>query len=82
GAPHPNAAKVFFNWLLTKDGQTAYVKSTQENSRRSDVTPGNPITAPKAGVKYVWTSGNREMNDKIADIQKFGVELMTQSQGG
>jgi ABC-type Fe3+ transport system substrate-binding protein len=23
-APHPNAAKVFINWLLTKDGQTAF----------------------------------------------------------
>jgi len=82
GAPHPNAAKVFINWLLTKDGQTAYTKSALENSRRSDVEPGNPATALKAGVKYVWLSGNREMNEKIADIQKFGVELQNQSQGG
>jgi len=82
GAPHPNAAKVFFNWLLTKDGQTAYAKSALENSRRSDAPSGNPATAPKPGVKYVWLAGNREMNDKVADIQKFGVELMNQAQGG
>ncbi|NIO08742.1 MAG: extracellular solute-binding protein, partial [Deltaproteobacteria bacterium] len=24
-APHPNAAKVFINWLLSKEAQTAYV---------------------------------------------------------
>lgn len=81
GAPHPNAAKVFMNWLLTRDGQTAYAKSALENSRRSDVEPGNPATALKPNVKYVWLSGNREMNEKIADIQKFGVELQNQSQG-
>jgi iron(III) transport system substrate-binding protein len=39
-APHPNAAKVFLNWLWSKDGQTAFVNafkdSTTPNSRRLD----------------------------------------------
>jgi ABC-type Fe3+ transport system substrate-binding protein len=41
-APHPNAAKVFINWLLSRDGQTLFQKliSAQgdaRNSRRVDV---------------------------------------------
>jgi iron(III) transport system substrate-binding protein len=47
-APHPNAAKVFVNWLLTRQGQTDYVRATKESSRRTDVTE-----ARKAGVKYI-----------------------------
>lgn len=48
-APNPNAAKVFANWLLNKDGQTSWVQATNQNtSRRTDVavpagmTPSNP----------------------------------------
>ncbi|MEK7214904.1 MAG: extracellular solute-binding protein, partial [Chloroflexota bacterium] len=51
-APHPNATKVFLNWMLTKDGQTAWVKATGDNSRRLDVPPGAPNVVPKPGRKY------------------------------
>jgi ABC-type Fe3+ transport system substrate-binding protein len=37
GAPHPNAAKVFFNWLLSREGQELYGKTTQQPTRRLDV---------------------------------------------
>ncbi|MEO6164820.1 MAG: extracellular solute-binding protein [Candidatus Binatia bacterium] len=36
-APHPNAAKVFLNWLLSKDGQTALTKALGQPTRRFDV---------------------------------------------
>ncbi len=36
-APHPNAAKVFINWLLTKEGQTIVSKVTGKQSGRLDV---------------------------------------------
>jgi iron(III) transport system substrate-binding protein len=36
-APHPNAAKVFLNWLLTKDGQEIFTRSMGEATRRLDV---------------------------------------------
>jgi iron(III) transport system substrate-binding protein len=51
-APHPNAAKVFLNWLLSQEGQAVWVEHTQINSRRLDVT-GPPETAPRPGVQYV-----------------------------
>jgi ABC-type Fe3+ transport system substrate-binding protein len=36
-APHPNAAKVFVNWLLSKEGQELYVKVMHQSTRRIDV---------------------------------------------
>ena len=35
--PHPNAATLFINWLLTKEGQTAYSTGVVQASRRLDV---------------------------------------------
>ncbi len=37
-APHPNAAKVFINWLLSKEAQTAYVQEMSYVSARKDVS--------------------------------------------
>jgi ABC-type Fe3+ transport system substrate-binding protein len=35
--PHPNAAKVFANWLLSKEGQGAFTKALGQPTRRFDV---------------------------------------------
>jgi len=35
--PHPYAAKVFVNWLLSKEGQELYVKVMHQSTRRLDV---------------------------------------------
>jgi ABC-type Fe3+ transport system substrate-binding protein len=35
--PHPNAARVFVNWLLSKEGQELYVKVMHQSTRRVDV---------------------------------------------
>jgi iron(III) transport system substrate-binding protein len=37
GAPHPNAAKVFFNWLLSREGQELHGRTAQQPTRRLDV---------------------------------------------
>ena len=52
GAPHPNAAKVLINWLLTKEGQLAVSKNTGYNSRRADVPPVNPAGVYDPSKKY------------------------------
>ncbi|NIO06641.1 MAG: extracellular solute-binding protein [Deltaproteobacteria bacterium] len=37
-APHPNAAKVFVNWVLSKEGQMAWMKDDETQcSRRADL---------------------------------------------
>ena len=71
-APHPNAARLFINWLLSREGQTLYVKATGINSRRLDVREGPPENAPRKGVKYINVNKeeiapNIEKAIKIAD---------------
>lgn len=36
-APHPNAAKVFVNWLLSKEGQEIWGQAMTDGTRRMDV---------------------------------------------
>jgi len=53
-APHPNAAKVYLNWLLSKEGQLAWQTHTSDNSARIDIA--KDMVAPEKhvvpGVKY------------------------------
>lgn len=50
-APHPDAAIVYINWLLSKAGQEAWSK-VPRNSRRADVPPTLAGLEPKPTVKY------------------------------
>jgi ABC-type Fe3+ transport system substrate-binding protein len=57
-APHPNAAKVALNWLLSREGQVAYQKASQEaDSRRIDISKdGIPEYSRRAqGSQYMLT---------------------------
>jgi ABC-type Fe3+ transport system substrate-binding protein len=57
--PHPNAAAVFLNWLLSKDGQYALNYPQLQGSLRQDV-PRDYVPdyiIPKPGVEYVDTYG-------------------------
>ena len=53
-APHPNAAKVFLNWVLGRQGQTLMTQGLGYASRRLDVTRDHldPIVVPREGGKY------------------------------
>jgi iron(III) transport system substrate-binding protein len=57
--PHPNAAKVFVNWILSKEGQLQWQKKSDNNSLRMDI-PKDMLTdqhsIPKEGVKYLNAS--------------------------
>jgi ABC-type Fe3+ transport system substrate-binding protein len=50
-APHPNAAKLYINWLLSKAGQTDW-GATGHNSRRLDVPHPDPASFPAAAMDY------------------------------
>jgi iron(III) transport system substrate-binding protein len=45
-APHPHAATVFINWLLTARVQERLAKALETNSRRLDVPPAVPAELP------------------------------------
>ena len=53
-APHPNAAKLYLNWLLSRDGQTQWTRLSGYLSRRLDVPRDHvdPIAVPKDGIEY------------------------------
>lgn len=56
-APHPATAKVYLNWLLSKDGQTAWSKGSGYPSRRIDVPRDqfDPAVLPQDGKSYLST---------------------------
>lgn len=74
-APHPNAAKLFINWLLGKDAQALWAKETQTNSRRVDVEPGGPDRAPERGKKYVQIDAE-DVIPKIDETRKLVTEVL------
>lgn len=51
---HPNAAKLFMNWILTKEGQTIMTRSVGLPSRRLDAPTDHleKNTIPQPGRKY------------------------------
>ncbi|HEY2990246.1 MAG TPA: extracellular solute-binding protein [Candidatus Binatia bacterium] len=59
-APHPNAARVYLNWFLSRDGQLAWQKYTLGNSLRNDIPkdmlPQGQAQVPKEGRSYMMTS--------------------------
>jgi ABC-type Fe3+ transport system substrate-binding protein len=75
--PHPNAAKVFVNWLLSREGQTSYQKHFLRIdpifSLRDDVPADSSVETyrPAPGDKFmsVYRSEFRDLDDayKIVD---------------
>ncbi len=62
-APHPNAAKLYANWLLSREGQVAWQREIGDNSLRIDIPKDmvSPVSVPKQGVSYV-NSGTEEFS--------------------
>ena len=71
-APHPNAAKVFLNWFLSKEGQTVWSRELVVNSRRRDVAPVNPNSAlgPGEETKYLRTN-QEDLLAKVTETQEL-----------
>ena len=53
GAPHPNAARVFVNWLLSPEGQLSYAQSASSTPIRKDV-PDFVLPSVQMQPKIVW----------------------------
>ena len=54
-APHPNASKVYINWLLGKEGQDLYGKALTQGTRRFDVDTKWLATIDSSAAKDVMT---------------------------
>jgi ABC-type Fe3+ transport system substrate-binding protein len=75
-APHPNAATVFINWILTKDGQAAWSKAMNHVSRRIDVPLSHlpDYSIPRRDRKY-WVSHLEKEVERSQEEEKILKEL-------
>jgi iron(III) transport system substrate-binding protein len=75
---HPNAAKVYLNWYLSREGQIAYQRITERNSLRTDIPkdrlPNAANIVPKEGVSYIF-SALPEYSD-LQPIRKLVTEAL------
>jgi iron(III) transport system substrate-binding protein len=70
GVPHPNAAKVFINWYMSRPGQEVYESVMLETSRRADLNTGLPdYLVPKAGVTYYEAFNEKEYFSRNAVVK-------------
>jgi iron(III) transport system substrate-binding protein len=65
-APHPNAARLFLDFLLSQEGQALYVQTMGWSSARSDVPPPGFKEMPRE-VKVLPSSLSPEESLKVRD---------------
>ena len=75
-APHPNAAKLFLNWWLTQEGQTAYhtlASTPPPPSLREDVPQGATLDIERRdpGAVYDMSDIDTSLPDLRADAIEF-----------
>ena len=59
-APHPNAAKLFVNWIASKEGLEIFARTRGGSPTRNDIDEAKFLPAeviPKPGVDYFDTYG-------------------------
>jgi iron(III) transport system substrate-binding protein len=76
-APHPNAARVFVNWIASKEGLETYSRGYGATTLRTDVDESFLVagTVPRVGAKYFddtewsWTvTGRKEAREKMQHL--------------
>jgi iron(III) transport system substrate-binding protein len=71
-APNPNAAKVYINWLLSKDGQTIFARANGYVSARLDVPTDHtePWRVPLPGAIKTYTKAAMQVRDSLQPLLK------------
>jgi ABC-type Fe3+ transport system substrate-binding protein len=78
-APHPNAARIFANWMAGKEALEIYSRDNLTATLRTDVDESflNPEIIPKPGVEYVeatdpeWIGeGRKDIANKMRELLK------------
>jgi iron(III) transport system substrate-binding protein len=78
--PHANAAKLFINWFLSKEGQTlthTLVPAIDRQSLRTDVPIGEVVADQRreAGKEYAFPDADPGMGAKQEEAQKLILKL-------
>jgi len=74
-APHPNAARVFINWLLTREAQAAWARELQTNSRFVGVEPGDPHAVVPPGMNLLQIDAE-ELLPEVVKTQDLARQLI------
>lgn len=71
--PHPNALKVYLDWLLSKEGQLAMNRALSQVSLRQDVPADYIDTAlvPQPGVRYITDYKEAYHRKKTTEVADF-----------
>jgi iron(III) transport system substrate-binding protein len=69
-APHPHAAKVYINWLLSREGQTVFTRANGYVSDRLDVPTDHaePWRIPQPGAIKTYTKAAMQVKDKLMPL--------------
>jgi ABC-type Fe3+ transport system substrate-binding protein len=69
-APNPNAAKIYLNWLLSKDGQTIFARANGYVSARLDVPNDHtePWRVPLPGAIRTYTKQAMQVKDSLQPL--------------
>jgi iron(III) transport system substrate-binding protein len=72
-APHPNAIKLFLDYLLSREGQTTWSKASGFPSLRQDVPRDHvsPMLIPKDGVRY-----QEQFSERFVEIRRETVNFL------
>ena len=80
-APHPNGARVFINWFLSRQGQMAWQKSTDRNSLRTDISKESLTEwrdrVPQEDGDYIFT--NLAQYDDLTPGRKIVEEALKET---
>jgi iron(III) transport system substrate-binding protein len=58
--PHPNAARVFVNWFLSREVQARMSQAVEKNSRRLDIAPAQPDLWPDVSHQSQYLAQDKE----------------------
>lgn len=78
GAPHPYTARLFLNWLLSKEGQTIVMKDVAMNTVRKDMKTSDFLPGRKA-ISESWVLDIEKITpeETKAFLEKTGKALHT-----
>jgi len=84
-APHANAAKLFVNWFLSKEGQTlthTMIPAIDRSSLRTDVPVGqvSPDQQREPGKEYAFPDADPNMGAKQEEAQNWIKKLWESKQ--
>ncbi len=74
--PHPNAAKIFINWFLSREGQIGMIPEGMQSSRLDVPTDDlDPSLVRQAGVIYFLDSDSEEWVSRDQEYTKAATDI-------